>query len=906
MTQRDEERSLAPTDGPPVVRTARPDAGRRTTALTVFLAVVASSVLWAWWPGGHPVDGTPLRWWSVALLAVLTDVLVFHLEFRREAYTFTFAEVLLVLGMFLAPPGQLIVGRLVGEVVVLVILERQQLRKVMLNLSMFYGECVVLLLLHYSIAGHLSIDRPLAWAAALPAVVAAEMVGFLTVAKVIRWHGGPFDLRSIVLAGLLTAPVNTSLGLTAGILLTNRPWATFLLAGVAVFLFIAYRSYADLSKRHESLTLLYDFTRLMSGSKRPDVVLEAILGQAKDLLRAERAEIWIADEADGFVALQVDDSGLTERDARPDLGPLLRRRFTTSPATIVVTKRTDAPDREIADLLDARDCMVSPITESGKVVGFIAVADRVGDLTSFEPSDARMFETLASHASIALENGRLIDRLHDEARQREHEALHDALTGLPNRVLFHRRLLEQLAIVEAHGGSIAVAVMDLDGFKEINDTLGHQSGDVVLGEVARRLTRTVDKSMTVARLGGDEFALLFPLDASMQEIEASARRVREIISTPMPMEGLMLEVGVSIGLASSITEGTQSEVLLQRADVAMYGAKAAGGGYSFYRQEADENTPRRLSMVNDLRGAIEGGQLFCLYQPKARLADGRIIGVEALVRWRHPVLGMIFPDEFIPLAERSGLIANLTRFVLETALRQAAEWGREGLQLSVAVNLSMRNLLDSELAELVGALIAESGVVPEQVTLEITESNVMSDPARTITVLNQLSDLGVRLSIDDFGTGYSSLSYLQRVPADELKIDKSFVFPMVDDAGAASLVRSIIDLAHNLGLEVVAEGIEDERTWDMLRSLGCEMAQGYFLARPITAGEVVDLCLRQTVERLRAARAASRPDPEPATGSASSEHSTEAAGPPLVMSPLLSPPRSRGPEVAPSVARRRG
>ncbi len=849
-----EDSSVEAHDDAVARRPPRLDATFKTSALTIALAVLASVALWRWWPDSEGFSGAPLRWWSVAVIAMVTDVLVFHLEFRREAYTFTFAEVLLVLGMFLAPPGHLIIGRLIGELVVLTLKERQPLRKVALNLSMFYAECSALILIHQLLGGDLSIEHPVAWIGALAAVVAAEMVGFLTVAKVIRWHGGPVDLRSIVFAGLLTAPVNTSLGLTAGILLSDQPWATILLSGVAAFLFVAYRSYAALSVRHESLSLLYDFTRLMSGSKRPDVVLEAILIQAKDLLRAERAEIWIPDGGGNFVALQVDDEGLAEPPERSAVGPPLIERFGLGPAAIVVTKRDQTPSsREIAAGFESADCMIAPITETGRVVGFIAVLDRIGEMTSFEPSDARMFETLASHASIALENGRLIDRLHDEALQREHEALHDALTGLPNRVLFHRRLLEQLADAESDGSSVAVAVMDLDGFKDINDTLGHQAGDLVLGEIARRLTRSVDRTMTVARLGGDEFALLFPRHATLEEVEQCASRVREVISTPMPMEGLMLEVGVSIGLATSLTEGTQAELLLQRADVAMYASKTSGGGYSFYRPDTDENTPRRLALTNDLRTAIESRQLFCLFQPKATLSDGRIVGVEALVRWRHPTLGMVFPDEFIPIAERSELISALTLFVLETSLKQARTWADAGLQLGVAVNLSMRNLLDVDLPIAVGDLIAASGVVPERVTLEITESNVMSDPARTINVLNELSELGVRLSIDDFGTGYSSLSHLHRLPADEIKIDKSFVIPMADDPGAESLVRSIVDLAHNLGLSVVAEGIEDEKTWERLRSLGCEIAQGYYLARPISAEEVTELCLAQCLERIEAA-----------------------------------------------------
>lgn len=818
---------------------ARSDAGRRTSLLTLALVLASTLLLWRFWPDGPVGDSVPLRWWSIAVIAAVTDMLVFRVEFRRETYTFTFAEVVLVLGLFLAPPGHLIVGRLLGELGVLALKERQSPRKIALNLASFYAECAVMLVGFGALAGGRSIEQPVAWLLALGAVIVAELVGFLTVGTVIRWHGGSVDLRRVVVAGLLTAPVNTSLGLTAGILLVVRPWATLLLTGVAVFLVVTYRSYAALSTRHQSLTLLYDVTRLMSGSKRPDAVLEAMSGQARELLRAERAQIWVAEEGGGFLAVQVDAGGLVAPAAGTSAARALLAHFAEHRGVVMVTKASAVgPTSEFAALLGSTDCMVAPITDGDAVVGAIAVIDRIGELSTFEPSDARIFGTLAGHASEALGNSRLIDRLHDEARRREHDAHHDALTGLPNRVLFRHRLLDRLEAARADGSWVTVAVMDLDGFKDINDTLGHQAGDLVLGEIARRLDRTVDDSVTVARLGGDEFALVFGNGTSRDDAQQFAALVGEVVAAPIPIGGLMLEVGVSIGLASSTTDGTEPDLLVQRADVAMYVAKAGGGGFQFYRADTDENTPRRSAMTNEIRTAVDAGQIACVYQPEVRLADGVIVGVEALVRWEHPVFGTVLPEEFLPLAERTGVVPALTSFVLATAIEQAGRWAAAGHRLGVSVNLGTRNLLDAELTSTVARLVATHDLDPCLLTLELSEVDVMADPSRSIKVLGELAAIGVRVAIDGFGIGASSLPVLQRLPVSELKIDRSLVVPVGRDVDAARLVAAVVGLARSFGIAAVAVGIEDEATERELRTMGVAVGQGLHLYAPCRASEL--------------------------------------------------------------------
>ena len=827
-------------------------ASRRTVLLSIALVIMSGIALVGLDPSSPPGQVHLLSWWSLAIMSILAELMIFNVEFRKELYSFTFSEIPLILGLFLASPVQLIIGRLVGATIILVVKERQSSVKLVLNLASFFGECVVLLGVSTLLGNGLGIDQPLAWGKALVAIAAADLLGFLVVAQVIRWHGGQVQLRSILSIGALTAPVNTSFALIAGVLLVREPWASLLLIGIGVFLVLAYRAYSALTQRFESLSLLYDFTRLVSGAQRPDVVLGAILVQAKDLMRAERAEIWLVDER-GCVGLMVDDAGRHLRDLPAGTEALIGRWFAASAETTTVwtADSTDQRLTPISDLLGSRECILSPITESGRTVGLLAIVNRLGD-GAFRPQEATMFATLANHASVALENGRLIDRLNDEARQREHESLHDALTGLPNRVLFAKRLNEQVARLGNDVSSIAVAVMDLDGFKDINDTLGHQSGDRVLVEAAERIRRIVDPAVVVARLGGDEFALLFPDSVGVAELEATGRAIRSQLMLPVTIEGVRINLGISIGFASAPDDGDDAALLLQRADVAMYGAKAGlGDGVNFYHVDTDSNTPRRLSLANDLHRAIENGEFSLVFQPKISFLEGRVLGFESLLRWNHGCFGDISPEEFIPLAERTGMIQPITEFVLQSAFDQLSIWNQAGHRWGISVNLSMRNLLDRALVDIVRRLLAETGVNPHDVTFEITETTVMADASRTVAILESLAALGVRLSIDDFGTGYSSLSYLQRLPVDEVKIDKAFVLALTRDKSAAAIVRSILDLARNMDLSVVAEGIEDRRTWRMLQELGCREGQGYYMSPAVVPDEVDEVVAR--ISRLRLA-----------------------------------------------------
>jgi diguanylate cyclase (GGDEF)-like protein len=418
---------------------------------------------------------------------------------------------------------------------------------------------------------------------------------------------------------------------------------------------------------------------------------------------------------------------------------------------------------------------------------------------------------------------------------KEHQSLHDALTGLPNRTLFRDRIEQAISSGRRSEVASAVMLIDLDHFKEINDTLGHHAGDRLLEEVARRLEHSLGESDTVARLGGDEFGVLLPQLRRPGDASVVARQLLAGLREPFSIEGLTLEVDASIGMACHPAHGTGVETLIQRADIAMYSAKEAGGGHAMFEPRLDRFSPRRLSLAGGLRQAIQNGEIVLFFQPKAELSTGKVTGVEALARWEHPRLGLVGPTEFVPIAEQTGLITPLTSYVLDAALAQVRRWMDEGQELSVAVNLSARSFLDAQLAIEIPRLLEKWNVDARLLELEITESMLMLDPGRGQATLERLSRIGLTLSVDDFGTGYSSLANLKRLPVDVIKIDKSFVMDMAIDASDAAIVRSTIDLAHNLGLRVVAEGVESHQAWTQLNELGCDLAQGFYVSRPLPA-----------------------------------------------------------------------
>ncbi|MCW2666533.1 MAG: diguanylate cyclase [Frankiales bacterium] len=428
--------------------------------------------------------------------------------------------------------------------------------------------------------------------------------------------------------------------------------------------------------------------------------------------------------------------------------------------------------------------------------------------------------------------------LRAELARNQHRAAHDPLTGLPNRTLLFDRVSQALA----HGLRVrertGVLVLDLDGFKEVNDTLGHHQGDALLRAVAERLRGAMRDTDTLARLGGDEFAVLLSDVADDDETDgpvAAASRLVASLQAPFDLDGMSVAVGASIGVACAPQDGDTPERLLQCADVAMYAAKSAHTGVEQYRPELDTHSLQRLSLLGELRTALDHGQLALYFQPKADADSRLVVGFEALVRWHHPTRGLVAPDAFIGLAERAGLMGALTSYVLHGAVRAAAAWPGEH---HVSVNVSVRNLQDDRFPLVVSQLLRSTEFPPQRLVLEITESSLMADPERALAVLRRLKRLGVKLSIDDYGSGYSSLAYLQQLPVDELKIDRAFVRDITDHPRNLAIVRSTVQLGKELGLTVVAEGVEGAGAWQALQDVECDVVQGYHLSRPLPEDRV--------------------------------------------------------------------
>lgn len=418
-----------------------------------------------------------------------------------------------------------------------------------------------------------------------------------------------------------------------------------------------------------------------------------------------------------------------------------------------------------------------------------------------------------------------------------HDSTHDSLTNLPNRTLFIDRLQQAVNLASREKSTLAVCILDIDRFKEVNDTLGHYNGDRLIKQVALRLTGVIRESDTLARIGGDEFGFMLPKIAKADDLKKLGKKLQKALKPPFTLENLSLDVSASIGAALYPEHGYDVDTLIQRADVAMYIAKQDNSGIIVYSKELDGHSPYRLTLGSELREAINNDDLVLYYQPKIFSKSSMLQAAEVLVRWQHPTHGFMLPDQFIPLAERVGLISDVTLWVLKHSLRQCREWYKVGINIEISVNVSSLCLLDPEFPDVLTGLLASYEFSAKSLMIEITETSIMVNPERSFQVLNRIADMGVGVSIDDFGTGYSSLAYLKKLPATEIKIDKSFVMDMLDNDSDMTIVNATIQLGHNLGLTVVAEGVENIDTFNKLKAMGCDILQGYFISKPVAANE---------------------------------------------------------------------
>jgi diguanylate cyclase (GGDEF)-like protein len=726
----------------------------------------------------------------------------------------------MVLGLLAFDPFLVIVLRALAGGLGLFALRRQRGAKLAFNVALMAAQASVGVLVFHAVAPHalgttLEGLHPHDWLAAYAAMLSADVVAVVLLTAVIAVHDDPGEWRRLpaALRSVWMVAVTTTIALISFSAAVQAPWALALVAVMAVVLYLAYRSYLQLSNGNAEVEQLYAFTRALDGARELDDLVTVVLDQARDLLRAGSAVLIVA------------------------AGDRLRHTGLYGPATTLSTgDRLAADDAWLQPALSGDpvlradgDAMAVPVG-LGEEPAALAVSGSLSDAGVFTEARLRLFQALANHAGAALGRAEMVDRLRREAAEKQHLSRHDSLSGLPNRRYFVELLDAELA---TEGSGVAVMLLDLDRFKEINDALGHETGDALLREVGERLRAHLEGRGVVARLGGDEFAVLLPAAGTATAAVAVATDLSGVIERAIRIGPLTLTARASVGVAVAPAHGDDAQTLIRHADVAMYAAKEHRAGVRLYEAELDINSPQRLSLIADLRAAVERRDLTVVFQPKVDPRTGRVTGAEALTRWNHPTLGNIPPDQFIPLAEHSGLVRPLTLHVLEVALRRRAAWARSGHDLHVAVNLSPNSLMETELPEIVARLLAQTGNPPHVLTLEITESTILADPAGSMATLERLHALGVKLSIDDFGTGYSSLGRLRELPIHEVKIDKSFVRGIASDHRDRAVVRSAVQLGHALDLEVVAEGVEDADTYEYLALEGCDVVQGYLLSPPL-------------------------------------------------------------------------
>jgi diguanylate cyclase (GGDEF)-like protein len=779
-----------------------------------------------------------IAWWAIALACVAADMAQVHFHFREQSQAINLSEVPLMVGLAFCSPIGLVVARVVGAFVSLGIRDRQPLVKLTFNMTVRALETPVAVMVAFGLIGGEAPIRPRGWLALIAGAAAARVIGDGLIFAVIWLTAGRpsgWMLRELAVAAPVVLVTCTALALVCVSVLWVNVWAVWAILLVVAVAGVVHVAHHRLRRRYSNLVRLYDFTGQVAAVRPSAELIGQVLEQCQTILRASRSSLLLAAGEAFDRTVMTHSWSSSERGARPGR---LEAMVLSSGQPLVAPRNACG---EVGGALAAdgfQDALLAPVIGDDGVIGVLTVAGRLADMDPFDDSELMLFEALATAAGVALRRGQLVEELRAEVTAKQHQAHHDPLTGLPNRAFFAQRLAEVTAS-RSRNERLAVLLMDLDEFKEINDTLGHDVGDAVLVAIGARLAASVADAAFVTRLGGDEFAILVPREPE-EGFLPLAQRVADAVQEPLAIEDMVLQVRTSIGLAVCPDHGENPSLLLQRADVAMYSAKGAHVPVTAYTAEKDHHSTRRLGLVGDLRQAVAGDGLDLYYQPKADLMTGGVCGVEALLRWNHPVHGMVPPDEFIPIAEHAGLIGPVTSWVLRRALTQQAAWAARGIRLTTAVNISARSLLQPELVDEVARILHETGVAPRNLTLEITESTVMVDLVRSVVVLDQLSAMGVRLSVDDFGTGYSSLSRLTGLPVDEVKIDKSLVFNMLRDPGVLAVVRATIYLAHHLELEVVAEGIEDGLTWERLGEMGCTRAQGYHLSRPVPAPELED------------------------------------------------------------------
>ncbi len=825
---------------------AEPQPGNavlRVASLIVVMAAAVCAVTAALAVEAPLPDALGLPWWSVALLFVVTSRVQMHVEVRRSAHSVTLTDLAVVLALFSGAPVWVPVLRAATWIPMCAWRYRTSARRAVFNAALGPLESAVAALVFVQLSQGTLLRDPRAWAAAYAGVLVAGIVSALLVTAVIALNDGQVaisSLREATVLGALVGAANSTLGVIAVLLVDTSPAARWLLIALGAVLVVGYHSYATLRERHHGLESLFGFTRSLARRADSEDAVPTLLRLAAERLGADSAELLLATwpGVTGPVLLRVDGERVVARPAAlDDHWPLARVLAEQTPMILNGSRASDEAVRRYLARVGHREMLLAPLPSEDAPVGVLVVADRTAaSVRGFTDDDLRLLETMATHGAAAISNARLVDRL-------RHDANHDTLTGLRNRSVLPEAVAALVTPAAEHGTCAgAVALLDLDDFKQVNDALGHHVGDLLLQQIATRLARLTPAGSAVCRLGGDEFALVMPGD-DPQALLDRVGMLKEELARPVDLGLVTVSTCASVGVSFIGPHGVSAPVLLQRADVAMYAAKRTNRGVVPFDNAIDSVRPERLGLASDLRALLAGdasrGTLEVHYQPQVA-ASGAVVAVESLVRWAHPVMGLLSPDEFVPVAESTGLAGRLTDAVLRASLADLRTFDAAGHRLAVSVNLSARSLHDPQLVEDVAAALAAYGVPAGRLTLELTESSIVSDPVRASELLGILSKNGVRVSVDDFGTGYSSLSHLARLPVSEVKVDRSFVQRMRRDPRDAAIVRSVVRLAAELDMAVVAEGVEDVQTAEDLTALGCDLLQGYLFSRPVPAPVLLD------------------------------------------------------------------
>ncbi|MFI6758706.1 putative bifunctional diguanylate cyclase/phosphodiesterase [Micromonospora sp. NPDC050417] len=773
----------------------------------------------------------PVAYWLIAFVLtvamVVTEGSMFHFVIRRQAFGVTITEIPLVLVMYFLHPLTVVLVFTLASVITQV-RRKFGTAKAYFNVAKTAAATSLAGLVLHALPEMDGVG-PRTWgilAAGVSTITLVTLAAVIGVITLMQGSQAGWEVARTAAPNLLVAMANVALGLIVLIALVTTWWSLLLLAVLAGGLALLGRSYAHFFRQHRTLADIYDLTRAMTRSGQDGTLADVMLGRVRALMQAEYATLWLPAQGrhpEVLLTARIDDPGLLDFDRTP---PVVRERAQQEKQTIAVGKRLEDDEKMRPALRAAgvKDVIVAPLRSGQAVIGTLEVVNRLGDTTHFVPGDVPIFETIAAHAAVALENSRLVDRL-------RHDAYHDGLVNLPNR----RRMteaMEEAVRVRAPGEVVAMLLFDVDGLRQVNETLGHGAGDKVLTEVASRLRSSAPAAALVGRVGGDEFLVMLRVENAEAATELAAE-LREQIQDQMVFGTLVLDVDTAVGVVVHPDHGNDPETLLRRVDLAATAAKSTPGSIQLFNPALESRSMHRLGLAGDLRRALDNNELEVYFQPKVTLDDRRLVGVECLARWEHPAHGPVSPEDFVAVAEHTGQLERLTEAVLREGLRRSRDWTAGGGALAVSVNLSARTLIDQHFPDRVQELLTEYGVAPELLTFEIKEAGVLDGTNRPMPTLRRLREVGVRLSVDDFGTGYSSLSYLRRLPVDEVKVDRSFVQGMATDPVDLAIVNAVVTLSQQFGLSVVAEGVESELTLELLQDIGCQIGQGFLFSRPL-------------------------------------------------------------------------